>query len=452
LVPLILQLHTGSRAGQKVEFTKSVVFAGRHPDADLRFDVTGDLDVSSRHAEFRGNDSGWSILDLGSTNGTWVNGERISGAQPVRAGDTILLGAKGPRIEVLSTGSASDLAPPPKTRAAAAGGTGRASTEERVAVAVAAQTGHLKKFVLAMSVLVVIGVGVIVYLNQQETAESRRAIEALLRQSDSLRNEVQQRVADADARAAGFDSIARSLRAERDRLTKELRAGGDVMQLTTQIGVLDRRTNKALSLTDRQIIDANGKAVAFIVVEAKDGKSYGGTAFSVEPGGLFVTNKHVLLDSANQPPKNIAIYLADTDTPLYASLVGVAADGDLGFVQLDKPGTYPTVRGVGSSANVGVGDPVIVTGFPGTTDPSAGVVKKTTTTYGSVSKLLDTLVQINAYAAQGSSGSPVFDSRGFVVGVLSGGEGQDSSVLTYFVPSAKLIAALPAKAKGIVRQ
>ena len=449
-MPLILQIQTGSRAGQKVDLTKSVVTVGRHPDADLRFDVNVDIDVSSRHAEFRGDENGWSILDLGSTNGTWVNGERIDTSKALRAGDTILLGAKGTRIEVLSTGSANDLAPPPTTRGGPTHKGRRRSTTERVAVAVAEQTGHLKKFVLAMSVLVVVGVGVIIALNQKEADESRRAIETLLHQSDSLRSELQQRVANADARAAGFDSIARELRTERDRLTRELQAGGDVSHITTQIGALDRRTNKALSLTDKQIIEANGKAVAYIIVEARDRKFYGGSAFAVAPG-LLVTNKHVLLEGG-EPPVRIAVFFADTDAPVYAHFLSVASDGDLGFLQLDKPGTHPTVRGVVSSANVAVGDPVIVIGFPGTTDAAVGKVKKTTSTYGRVSKIEDTVVTINAYAAQGSSGSPVFDSRGLVVGVLVGGQGGDSSVITYFVPSTKLIAALPPEAKGIVRQ
>jgi S1-C subfamily serine protease len=69
-----------------------------------------------------------------------------------------------------------------------------------------------------------------------------------------------------------------------------------------------------------------------------------------------------------------------------------------------------------------------------------------------VSKVLANDVQINAYAAQGSSGSPVFDSRGYVVGVLRAGQGATSSVITFFVPSSFLIAALPASAKSIVRE
>ena len=48
-------------------------------------------------------------------------------------------------------------------------------------------------------------------------------------------------------------------------------------------------------------------------------------------------------------------------------------------------------------------------------------VDPTTTTAGTISKRLDDVLQIDSYAGKGSSGSPVFDVRGHVVGVVYGG-------------------------------
>ena len=52
-----------------------------------------DPKVSSRHARMVCHSDGWHIEDLGSRNGTFVNGQRITGATRLKAGDTILIGS-----------------------------------------------------------------------------------------------------------------------------------------------------------------------------------------------------------------------------------------------------------------------------------------------------------------------------------------------------------------------
>jgi pSer/pThr/pTyr-binding forkhead associated (FHA) protein len=53
--------------------------------------VLADDTVSRRHAELRIEDGRWLLRDLGSSNGTWVNGRPVVEAE-VRAGDTVHLG------------------------------------------------------------------------------------------------------------------------------------------------------------------------------------------------------------------------------------------------------------------------------------------------------------------------------------------------------------------------
>jgi pSer/pThr/pTyr-binding forkhead associated (FHA) protein len=53
--------------------------------------VLADDTVSRRHAELRIQDGRWLLRDLGSSNGTWVNGRRVVEAE-VRPGDTVHLG------------------------------------------------------------------------------------------------------------------------------------------------------------------------------------------------------------------------------------------------------------------------------------------------------------------------------------------------------------------------
>jgi pSer/pThr/pTyr-binding forkhead associated (FHA) protein len=53
--------------------------------------------VSRRHAELRIQDGCWLLRDLGSSNGTWVNGRRVMEAE-VRPGDLIHLGGAEIRL------------------------------------------------------------------------------------------------------------------------------------------------------------------------------------------------------------------------------------------------------------------------------------------------------------------------------------------------------------------
>jgi S1-C subfamily serine protease len=56
---------------------------------------------------------------------------------------------------------------------------------------------------------------------------------------------------------------------------------------------------------------------------------------------------------------------------------------------------------------------------------------------GTVSKTLGDNIQLDVYAAQGSSGSPVFDARGLVIGVLYGAARESNGRIVYSVPSAR---------------
>lgn len=62
---------------------------GRDSGCDL---VVADLTVSRRHARFERAGNSWLLQDLGSMNGTRLNGWLVSGAVPVRAGDQVSFG------------------------------------------------------------------------------------------------------------------------------------------------------------------------------------------------------------------------------------------------------------------------------------------------------------------------------------------------------------------------
>ena len=78
----------GPNAGSRFLLDQDVTTAGRHPDSDIFLD---DVTVSRRHAEFRREGSGYTVHDVGSLNGTYVNRERIDAA-PLSGGDEVQIG------------------------------------------------------------------------------------------------------------------------------------------------------------------------------------------------------------------------------------------------------------------------------------------------------------------------------------------------------------------------
>ncbi len=74
---------------------RTVFTIGRSPDCDLPL---GDLTVSWHHAELRYSGEAWVLVDLGSTNGTRVNGWRADSGFTVRAGDRVSFGRAAFRI------------------------------------------------------------------------------------------------------------------------------------------------------------------------------------------------------------------------------------------------------------------------------------------------------------------------------------------------------------------
>lgn len=71
------------------EFVDNQLTVGRLGDNDIALD---EVSVSSRHAQVVAHEGGVTLHDLGSTNGTFVNGEQVTGTRDLNDGDEIHFG------------------------------------------------------------------------------------------------------------------------------------------------------------------------------------------------------------------------------------------------------------------------------------------------------------------------------------------------------------------------
>jgi len=84
----LLVVKRGPNAGSRFLLDSDVTTAGRHPESDIFLD---DVTVSRRHAEFVREEGGFSVRDVGSLNGTYLDRQRIDQAG-LAGGDEVQIG------------------------------------------------------------------------------------------------------------------------------------------------------------------------------------------------------------------------------------------------------------------------------------------------------------------------------------------------------------------------
>ena len=84
-----LVMRTGPTTGKTYTLEAGEISVGRDPSNDI---VINDAEVSRKHARLLFQDGSYVLEDLGSTNGTYINGQRLMGPYQLRHGDLVLLG------------------------------------------------------------------------------------------------------------------------------------------------------------------------------------------------------------------------------------------------------------------------------------------------------------------------------------------------------------------------
>jgi hypothetical protein len=92
----LVVLDEGGQAKERISVTRTPVVIGRMSSCDV---VLADSNVSRRHAELRRDGSDWVIEDLGSTNGTLVDG-KLAKQHSLSGGETLSFGTSALRFEL----------------------------------------------------------------------------------------------------------------------------------------------------------------------------------------------------------------------------------------------------------------------------------------------------------------------------------------------------------------
>jgi hypothetical protein len=96
-VKLVVQRSPSFETGDAFEVDSAPLTIGRGGQNDLV--LSGDEFASARHVRVEARRDGVWVQDLGSTNGTYVNGSRVAGAQRLTPGDVIRVGETDLRLE-----------------------------------------------------------------------------------------------------------------------------------------------------------------------------------------------------------------------------------------------------------------------------------------------------------------------------------------------------------------
>lgn len=466
---------SGARAGQTDILGQPVITIGRHPDCDVRFDADRDLDVSARHASVTLEGERYVLRDLGSTNGTYVQGRLVRDPVPLSTKEVIRFGPSGPKLEFTAissarsdgTGTAEPAPgtavfgsqsrtetpsppPPPRSSRPAAAPRPTAShsdTAARVRIEVERQTRGLRRTTVILFALLLLLAAT--YFWQAQVAARRIEADrrALLSQVDSLVGQI----GSLSAGTAGLRAALETARDDAEQLRRQLAAAPQDPGLIRELrGRLDAALQQQQTLAGaaafdaRSVADANRDAIALVFVQFPNGSVYTGTAFAVRSdphGGLLVTNRHVVSDSNGTVAAKIGIVFEGTRQNFKADVVRIHPDADLALIRATVHQGFPVIRGLADPrAEIRVGDPVALVGFPlglelaeGRSWGELGVASSLT--LGTVSRRLPNLVQVEGYGAQGSSGSPIFDSAGLLVAVLYGGQTGTGGRILYGVPT-----------------
>jgi V8-like Glu-specific endopeptidase len=415
---VVVEFLSGARAGQRLSFdAPRTLRFGRHPDNDVAFDPQVDRDASGRHAELRMSHGGYRLFDLGSANGTIVAAQRLSPEGMAIEGPTeIAFGDAGPRCRVTVLSEAPGALDPitqrepiaPALGPEAFAPTGReqhfgAKTVAGMldeALRRARARGRRQGLALAISVALaasVVGAAAAMLWRNRPTAMRKELIALVAAQAtagDAERAALQQRIDRLAQRLGGGVDVAKR---NRDTVFLAVSRGGIPHGFCTAFAVAPKRL-----LTNAHCVD---------IVDELHRK---GAKVDVVPNG-------------GGPARAITAWKRARGFHASSNLIGT----DVGWLEVETELPHRVAIAPPAALEaLAAGDTMSTYGFPGRLNdlgaPEAtyvtGVIGRVTTLDGKPGTPRERqLLQHSAFTSAGTSGSPLFDAEGRVIGINAGG-------------------------------
>jgi serine protease Do len=335
---ILIRHLAGSKINQVEEFpveNSPELSIGRETGAAILFDPARDDTVSRRHAIIKvtpGDPPNFKLSDLGSSNGTFLNGERIAAETELLPGDTIELGAGGPKfvfdLDPRPAGlvartrimSAAGSAP---TRVVEAVGTSPLPTRAFVPIQPEAKpsvgrdtvmrllseqrqtTSRIGLYALAgvLAVILLAG-GAIYYKNQRDVAEEAALVEKASIAQNTKNQELAAQIQQQQQMVPALlhQQLGANAREIADKYSNS------TVLIDMQWGLYDRETGKPLyhktfRVPGKKLLPAyvewNNKLYRWLTTEDEGhtnrrvGAGGNGTGFVINGQGLILTNKHL---------------------------------------------------------------------------------------------------------------------------------------------------------------
>ena len=439
-----LAILSGGRGGTVEPIRGAVASLGRHPTCQIRLDAERDTEVSNRHAIVQKKDEVWIVRDLGSMQGTYLNGQRISEEQPLNDGDLLRLGAGGPEIQFLLS-DRSPIAEPSREPEVAQPGKPILSTEELEHILEDEQAGQLARdaaaaarkrrlFRIVGAVVAFVAVLVIAFILWEKRATRLAAEEARLRlltQADSMMASVAAIEVASPFMATSLDSARQAA----TRLHAALLDAGPDAEATAAImtsldSAITRERDIAVSaeFNPEAIAGPSAGAVGLVIAQYADGSTALASGFAIRrdgTGGVMLTTRRAVLNDAGEPPTQLQVLMPGIAQPISARVLSTHAVEDVALLRVDQRGGVPVVQGLAwRTPPIAAGKPVAIVGYaqpieiPLRNDWRQVNVTSSKVT-GTAARVEAGFITVDAWGEMASPGSPIIDSEGLVAGIIS---------------------------------